>query len=119
MSVHPVKGLLSHLRENKEIDLPIKYYDSTPRPVMCIRSDNDVWKGGGDPRHKLTVGKIYNASSIVDCGDYTLIYFPELDEEFNSVLFRELTKKERKNYIKNNNTTFTCVRSEECKDYLF
>ena len=119
MNAYPVKGLLSRLRKNKEIDLPINYYDSTPRPVMCIRSDNDVWKGGGDPHHKLTVGKIYNASSIVDCGDYTLIYLPELDEEFNSVLFRELTKKERKNYIKNNYTSFTTLRSDEREDYLF
>ena len=82
-------------------NLHIDFDNPNGRPVMCVRSDNEVWQGGGDPNHKLKVGQIYNASYIQDEGCHTNVYIEELDNEaFNSVLFRELSRKELKAYNK-------------------
>ena len=92
----------SDIYKNLEID----FDNPNGRPVMCVRSDNDVWQGGGDPKHKLKVGQIYNALCVEDEGCHTNVYIKELDNEaFNSVLFRELSKKELKAYNKSQEST--------------
>ena len=77
--------------------------DDLPRPAICIRSDNSVWGGGGDPDHKLTIGKIYIVSRMIVEGFYTLLKIKGFNEYFNSVLFRDLTKSERKKWEKEHN----------------
>lgn len=75
------------------------------RPIMCIRSDDECW-GNGDPKHELKIGQIYWATCIDVDHYHTDIYIKELDDKpFNSVLFRELSRKELKAYNKSQENT--------------
>ena len=63
--------------------------DPTPREAMCIRSDNEVYEGGGDPDHKLMEGAIYFVESVHVFKWHTILHIRGVGD-FNSVLFAEL-----------------------------
>lgn len=65
-------------------------WNDTPRKIVCERSDSKVWKSGGDPDHKLTVGREYELERVDIYDDYTLLSIKGFDEQFNSVLFEEV-----------------------------
>ena len=69
----------------KEFDV----LNTTPREVVCIRSDNDVYGGGGDYMHRLTVGKTYFVECVCVFNCHTILHIRDFGA-FNSVLFAEL-----------------------------
>ena len=76
--------------QSKEIDIE----NVSPRNVICIRSDSDVWKAGGDYNHVLEVGEEYAADVFEVHSDYTLLQIRDIETwkvlgKFNSVLFQE------------------------------
>lgn len=80
----------TEIRQSKEIDIE----NVSPRNVVCIRTDNDVWKAGGDYKHVLEVGKEYAADVFEVHSDYTLLQIRDTETwkvlgKFNSVLFQE------------------------------
>lgn len=72
------------------IDGEFDIMNDFPRLVKCVRSDDDVWKTGGDPTHKLKVGETYTVCKLRVYDDYTLVSVDGIDGWFNSVLFNEL-----------------------------
>lgn len=76
-------------------------WNDKPRKIVCERSDNNVWKGGGDPNHKLKVGQEYELEDVAVFSDYTLIKLKGFDDWFNSVLFEEVDGYE---YVKDSPT---------------
>lgn len=87
----PEKEERETLQKNKDVDIE----NVTPRNVVCIRSDRDVWKVGGDKDHVLEIGKEYHIDGFEIHTDYTLLQIRDTKELkklgwFNSVLFREL-----------------------------
>lgn len=65
-------------------------WNHTPRKIKCVRSDNNVWKGGGDRNHELTVDQEYDLEEHEVFSDYTLVKVKGIDTWFNSVLFDEV-----------------------------
>lgn len=50
-------------------------WNHMPRKIKCARSDNDVWKGGGDRDHELTVDLESELEANEVFSDYTLLTY--------------------------------------------
>lgn len=78
------------------LDDGLDIHNPKPRKVQCTQSTDNVWKSGGDYKHELVVGNIYELEQVDVHGDYTLLKIKGFDNWFNSVLFTEVYDEETK-----------------------
>lgn len=77
---------------SREFDI----YNRRPRPIICIRNEDNKWSHADKNSPMLEVGKTYHVEDV-DMGSWhTDVYLEEFPGvPFNSVLFEEVKKHVR------------------------
>ena len=73
--------------KTKELDI----FDSTRRPVKCIKNDKDAMMVSSENHHLLEVGRVYTLIKTIVYNWNTDVFLEEFPGiPFNSVIFEEV-----------------------------